>query len=302
MNARFHSSDSTVLNDAELVILVVEDNDQDFFLVQRQLRQSREVRFLRVTTVAEGLVLLGDKNVDIVLLDLSLPDSKGLDTVSHIVSHSSAPVVVLTATEDERTGLEALACGAQDYLVKGNFDNALLTRAIRYAVERYKLQDELQTSKEAIRRERELRRYQSIDTQEQPSPGSQSQEGQVALRERGGTVFKYALDDYARILDHAIEQRGFKVEHHIPERLKKLAEALGSWRAAPRDILDIHTTVLASKLDGMETGKSRVCTEEGRYLLTGILGHLCNFYSAFCSAVPEPVPVVNDASNDSDME
>lgn len=290
------------LDDEELVVLVVEDDDQDFFLLQRRLRQAHDVRFVRVATVVDGLTVLAEKNVNLVLLDLSLPDSKGLDTVTHIVSKSSSPVVVLTATDDEKTGLQALHKGAQDYLVKGNFDNALLTRTIRYAVERYKLLDELNESRELIRRERELRRLNNVSVQKPADTVANLYNGGRSLKERGVPVYRNASIQYSAMLDNAMEQRGFKVDNQIPQQLNKLADLLGSWRAAPRDVVEIHSSVLEKKLEGMESGKSRVCNEEARYLLTGVLGHLCSYYSERCEILPEPSELGASASNDSDID
>jgi serine phosphatase RsbU (regulator of sigma subunit) len=118
-------------------VLLVEDDEGDAFLVRELLLDAgSDVELSRARSLAEGmLVLPGD--VDCVLLDLGLPDATGLNGLRSVLEISpNIAVLVLTGLADEHRGMEAVAVGAQDYLVKGSIDGQLLTRAIRYAVER----------------------------------------------------------------------------------------------------------------------------------------------------------------------
>jgi serine phosphatase RsbU (regulator of sigma subunit) len=118
-------------------VLLVEDDEGDAFLVREQLLDAApEIEIERVRTVAEAGVLLPG-GFDCVLLDLGLPDAQGLEALRAVLEAApSLAVIVLTGLADEFRGMEAVASGAQDYLVKGNIDGELLRRAIRYAVER----------------------------------------------------------------------------------------------------------------------------------------------------------------------
>jgi len=89
--------------------------------------------------LSSGLTRLDRGGVDVVLLDLNLPDSEGLDTLYKVLATTDdIPVVVYTAVDDNRVALEAIKEGAQDYLTKGHVDAALLSRSIRSAIERKK--------------------------------------------------------------------------------------------------------------------------------------------------------------------
>jgi len=97
-----------------------------------------------VNRLSHGLERLGEGNFDVVLLDLALPDSKGLDTFFRVFDQVlRVPIIVLTATDDETLAVKAVQAGAQDYLVKGQVDHNLLVRSIHYAIERHRIQDEL---------------------------------------------------------------------------------------------------------------------------------------------------------------
>ena len=125
---------------------MVEDNPADARLVAEMLKEARGVRFHvdKADRLSVAIEAISNKPFDIVLLDLTLPDSMGLDTFTRIHSHSPhLPVIVFTGLHDEDMAIRAVREGAQDYLVKGEVDNALLARAIRYAVERRKLEDRL---------------------------------------------------------------------------------------------------------------------------------------------------------------
>lgn len=118
-------------------VLLVEDDEGDAFLVRELLLDAgTEVVLSRARTLAEAVLALpGD--LDCVLLDLGLPDADGLDALRAVLETApSIAVLVLTGLADEHRGTDAVASGAQDYLVKGAIDGQLLTRAIRYAVER----------------------------------------------------------------------------------------------------------------------------------------------------------------------
>lgn len=94
-------------------------------------------------TLAEALPSLAAGDADVILTDLGLPDSRGVETVTRLcAAFAKTPVVVMTGTDDEATGLEALKHGAQDYLVKGQFDHRELKRVIDYAIERKTLLNE----------------------------------------------------------------------------------------------------------------------------------------------------------------
>jgi two-component system sensor histidine kinase UhpB len=135
-------------------VLIIEDNAGDVRLIRAQLADQRltTVTFARAERLGEGLGMLVDQHFDVVLLDLNLPDSKGLETVSTFLSKNNVvPVIVLTGLDDETTGLSAVQVGAQDYLVKGKTDGALLARTMRYAIERKKAEEELRRSEEKYR-------------------------------------------------------------------------------------------------------------------------------------------------------
>ena len=121
----------------QLRVLLVEDDEGDAFLVRELLLDAdSDVDLVRARSLAEARSLAGDR-VDCVLLDLGLPDASGLSALSDLLDAApSTAVIVLTGLDDEHRGTEAVAAGAQDYLVKGAIDGALLTRAVRYAVER----------------------------------------------------------------------------------------------------------------------------------------------------------------------
>lgn len=132
-------------------ILIVEDNPGDLFLVKEFLKRTSLPAFeiLHADTLEHALVLLKSNRFKLILLDLFLTDSNGIGTFEKIYPLSAnAPVIVLTGLVDEKVTAEALKKGAQDYLVKGNYDKKLLEKTIRYAIERKQNQRLLKQSEE----------------------------------------------------------------------------------------------------------------------------------------------------------
>jgi signal transduction histidine kinase len=129
-------------------VLLLEDSPSDVLLEKELLEQdpSIKVEVTCGTRFEEGLRLLADKSFDVVLMDLNLPDSQGLETFERLREAApEAPVIVLTGLEDPELATEILKRGAQDYLLKGAAMGHGLIRAIRYAIERHKVAVELET-------------------------------------------------------------------------------------------------------------------------------------------------------------
>jgi signal transduction histidine kinase len=131
--------------DDRIHALLVEDNPGDARLIREMLREGRAgqtpVEVAHVVSLAAGLDHVVRQPTDVVLLDLTLPDSSGFDTFARAHARApSVPIVVLSGLDDEETAVRAVQAGAQDYLVKGQVDGGLLVRALRYAIERQALQ------------------------------------------------------------------------------------------------------------------------------------------------------------------
>ena len=126
-------------------VLLVEDNAGDARLLREMFSAERpdSFEFTHFLRLGEALIHLAKGGVDIVLLDMGLPDGHGLDTVrrAHAVA-PSVPLIVLTGLDDEALAAEAMKEGAQDYLIKGQIENRALPRALRHAIERHRMQTE----------------------------------------------------------------------------------------------------------------------------------------------------------------
>ncbi len=279
--------------DTELLVLVIEDESTDFDMLKRSLRRTRMFELVWARSAQEGLAKLREATFDAILLDLSLPDTQGIESVKAFTELASTPVVVLSGLNDESLALESVQNGVHDYLVKGNYDTALLSKTLRYAIERYRLVEELNESKLLVKRERELRRLEE-EAASSPIDQRNDSELQESLKVSHPEVFMYAVNYYCALLDKALEQRGFKVENNVSLQLKMMAEALGSYQATPRDVVEIHTLSVSTKIENMPIRKVRLCNEEARYLLTGLLGHLCSFYKSHSRNLPAPVPMPED--------
>lgn len=142
------------MNGETIKVLLVEDNPGDVRLIREALKETKgfQVILTCVGRLDEGLQHLEQGTYDALLLDLMLPDSEGPDTFTRVQRHSpNVPIVLLTGLDDEAFGLEAVRRGAQDYLVKGKTDSELLSRSLRYAIERRHSEDALRESEERFR-------------------------------------------------------------------------------------------------------------------------------------------------------
>ncbi|NLW85252.1 MAG: response regulator [Planctomycetes bacterium] len=134
-------------------VLLIEDNLGDARLLRESLKEQgqSDLEVIHVERLADGLSLLNNQPFDVVLLDLSLPDSSGLGTVKRVIEWApDAPIVVLTGAYDDTLGMDAVRLGAQDYLMKGQAPGTLLVRAIRYATERKRAEVDLRNAHDEL--------------------------------------------------------------------------------------------------------------------------------------------------------
>ena len=127
------------MSERHLKVLLIEDNPEDVHLIRAMLAESRDILFdlESADSLSAGMEPRAKVQVDLILLDLSLPDNQGIETFHKVYAQASGvPIVVLSGSDDEELAMSAVQAGAQDYLVKGQVDGDLLARAIQYAIER----------------------------------------------------------------------------------------------------------------------------------------------------------------------
>jgi len=138
-------------------ILLIEDNNEEAWFIRKLISDVKDFKhsITHKACLNEALSYLDDKQnrVDVILTDLVLPDSIGIETLVNIVKHTSQiPVIVLTGLEDEALAVESIAHGAQDFLQKSSFNFELISRVVRYAIERKNKENQLKTATEKLKR------------------------------------------------------------------------------------------------------------------------------------------------------
>ena len=142
------------MNLDDIRILLVEDSPLDARLLRQTVRESTAgaLHLEHAETLHSALRSLSEGQFDVILLDLSLPDANGLETVAAVHGHvPKIPIVVLTSLDDEALAIRAVRAGAQDYLIKGRVSGDLLVRAVRYACERARAVEALERREEHYR-------------------------------------------------------------------------------------------------------------------------------------------------------
>lgn len=144
------------MEQTELKVLLLEDNPGDAFLIKFYLGESASPIFhvSHAETMKATLELLSENTFDIVITDMNLPDSFGMDTIKTILSnYPGNMLIVLTGLSDEEVGLETVRYGAQDFLVKGKFDGKVLISTIMFAFERFKLNKQIDSVSKQLNEE-----------------------------------------------------------------------------------------------------------------------------------------------------
>ena len=213
------------MNHSRIHILLVEDNPMDAQLIrdlltdaQKNRRNPTQFYLTQARRLEEGIEQIHRQIFDIILLDLSLPDSFGLGTFERISDVApNVPIVLLTGLDDELLALDAMQQGAQDYLVKNDVtSSAFLSRAIRYAIERHRLVSELsQKAAELETRNAALDAFSHTMAHQVRGPLSQV----IGYAEYAETTYGDELDEAIRHIFNRILQSGLKMNNMISEIL-----------------------------------------------------------------------------------
>lgn len=240
----------------------------------------------RAGSLAEALSAADQRRFDLVMLDLVLPDSQGIETfVTFHRRVPSVPVLVLTTPESERVGMQAVEEGAQDYLDKHDLSMPLVTRSVRYALERAGLQQALAESLQRKQQDRELRNIDRLSR----TPGTSvtaRMYSAAPLSETSSALFGSLVAAYGALLEEALEHRTYTTD--LPggsEGVRELAERLGVQRATPRDVIEVHCRALRDKTATGPWQRAQAYMVEGRLLVTELMGHLVSFYRVYCPRV-----------------
>jgi DNA-binding response OmpR family regulator len=255
------------------ILLLVEDNPGDAAMVEDLLAESQRDTFMvmHAPRLGEALRTLESTEVDVVVLDLGLPDTQGVDTVKAVRAlRGQVPIIVLTGADDEALALACIDAGAQDYLAKGEVTGRNLKRAIGYSITRL--------------REAQLREMaQMLDGYRAMSSSTQSTTITAALAKSGAITlsnpeaFRRIVHDYYALLEPYLLREADCVQAPRPAA-EQLITALGDHGGGPRDLLDVHVAALEQALKQYDDPHSRSIVFEARLLALEMMGLLVDYY------------------------
>ncbi|MHC4131987.1 MAG: PAS domain-containing sensor histidine kinase [Planctomycetota bacterium] len=211
-----------------LKILIVEDNSIDRELLKRFLSQSSlSISELKTaSTLHKAFDILDQTDIDILLLDLNLPDSDGLDTlVSVDRKFPQLPIIVITGEFSEELGFKAVSCGAQEYLVKNCYNVQMLNKSVQYAIERKRIDNELRAAEQKYRTifENSAVAITLVDEQERLISWNKFTELLLGM-DKNDLYLKpiktlYPSKEWQKIRDYNVRQKG--MQHHLETKVIK---------------------------------------------------------------------------------
>ncbi|MGK7904086.1 MAG: response regulator [Hormoscilla sp.] len=273
-------------------VLLIEDDPEDRDRVLNLLAKAQPSDFVKNVSfqltcadrLSTGIEQLATADFDVVLLTLGLPDSSGVDTLVQIKKHApSLPIVLLTGEKDETIIVQALQLGAHGYLAKDQVDSKLLVYAIRLAHGQQQQLQMLESNQNNQLQEQQEQEMLLLD-QLASSPKTNITAklfGLTPLREGVPEIFNEIVQQYGDLMELALEQHVYKVEHNISDKLRGLAEQLGFLKAAPRDVVEIHTTTLKQKTQDATPVKAKAYVAEGRLMVLELMGDLASYYRKY---------------------
>ncbi len=261
-------------------VLLVEDNPGDATLVVEHLRPSPDdderYELVTVETLAAAAAVLAERTFDVVLLDLTLPDGQGTETVTRLHQVAgTVPIVVLTGLEDHRMAYACIQAGAEDYLAKFEVKRHTLQRALGYAIGR-------RHEAEMRRMRMALAQYRALSSAGQGTSvtAALSRSGAISLRHPD--LFEDLVDDYVAVIGPYLSRNPDRTAH-ARTMMERIVTRVGDTNGGPRDLLDVHVAALDRAIapDGAdaeaEPGGSSVLFE-ARLLALEMMGLLVDHY------------------------
>ena len=258
-------------------VLLVEDELEDIEIVKDMLNDTRSAFFKRgfeltcAETLLEAIQAIDNREFDVILLDLILPDSRNMDGLKELQARAlNSPIIVQTALEDEVVAVKALELGACGYLPKMANDRNLLLYAIRSAIERQQQLIDAGLPQQ----------QQELDALENLIKNAEEPKQDDSLKQRMPDVFAELKQRYEKLLDRFVEQKIYRVEYQLSGETNVLIEQLGYLQATPRDLIELHTAILKQK-QTTNRKNNKAFTIEGRYLLLELMGKLAAYYRRY---------------------
>jgi len=264
-------------------ILCVEDNPGDARLIQELLADdtSKKYEFTHFISLDKFESSPAKDEFEVVLLDLSLGDSSGIETFERMKSIlPETPIIILTGLKDEALAEKIIQLGAQDYLLKDAINTALLSRSVRYAIDRNRLSVELAKSKQLENQQREMDNFDRMPKSSRSKIAAQML-GIRSLHEHSPETFDEFSRDLTKIMELAVEARMFKTDFDISAKLRAFADEIGFSLAGPQDVVEIYSTTLKDKMKSTSYEASQVYLEEGRLIILMLMGYLAAFYRKY---------------------
>lgn len=255
------------------VLLLVEDNPGDAELVTELLSEDghESYQIIHVSRLTDGIDVLRSGPVDVVVLDLNLPDCRGVASVKIVRELGrQVPIIVLTGSDDDELAHACIDAGAQDYLAKSEVRSHTLRRAIGYAITR--LREAQLHELQAV-----LESYRALSSATQRTSVTAALAGSGAVALRNPETFARLVSAYFALLEPYLARQSLKVEASRAT-MEQIVAALGDAGGGPRDLLDVHVSALERAITRHDDYHSRSIVLEARLLALEMMGLLVDYY------------------------